>query len=81
MRDAGFLIFDCDGVLIDSEPLANTAWAEVLNEHGFPVTPEDLADRFTGVTDRSMAARLAEQFGRPVPREVASSATAPTSSR
>jgi len=54
------VIFDCDGVLVDSEPLSN----QVLNRHlaavGLPLSLEESAARFTG---RSMAScvRLIEQ--------------------
>ena len=35
------VIFDCDGVLVDSEPVANRVLAEVLTGEGLPTTPED----------------------------------------
>jgi beta-phosphoglucomutase-like phosphatase (HAD superfamily) len=34
------VIFDCDGVLVDSEPIINRAHAEVLTVCGFPITEE-----------------------------------------
>ena len=36
------VIFDCDGTLVDSEPLARTAWERVLAPHGYTVTDADL---------------------------------------
>jgi HAD superfamily hydrolase (TIGR01509 family) len=39
-------IFDCDGTLVDSEPLARTAWERTLARHGYTATDED----FTTVT-------------------------------
>ena len=36
------LIFDCDGVLVDSEPLASAVDAEVLTRLGFPFTPDEI---------------------------------------
>ena len=44
------LIWDCDGVLVDSEPLSNAAWQAVLLGRGVRATPADL-DRFTGRSD------------------------------
>jgi HAD superfamily hydrolase (TIGR01509 family) len=43
-----FLIFDFDGVLVDSEILASTVEAQVKTEMGFPTTVEDQIHRFTG---------------------------------
>ena len=37
------VIFDCDGTLVDSEPLAGEAWRRVLAPYGYAVTDEDLA--------------------------------------
>ena len=36
-------VFDCDGTLVDSEPLAGEAWRRALKPHGYAVTDEDLA--------------------------------------
>jgi HAD superfamily hydrolase (TIGR01509 family) len=37
------VIFDCDGTLVDSEPLSERAWALALARHGYTLAPEDLA--------------------------------------
>ena len=37
------VVFDCDGTLVDSEPLAGEAWRRVLAPYGYAVTDEDLA--------------------------------------
>ena len=42
------VIFDCDGVLVDSEVLAGPILAEVLTELGLPTTPEDVDRDFKG---------------------------------
>jgi HAD superfamily hydrolase (TIGR01509 family) len=36
-------VFDCDGTLVDSEPLAGEAWRRTLKPYGYAVTDEDLA--------------------------------------
>ena len=36
-------VFDCDGTLVDSEPLAGEAWRRALKPYGYAVTDEDLA--------------------------------------
>ena len=33
------VIFDCDGVLVDSEPISNTVLARTLTDAGLPTTP------------------------------------------
>ena len=35
------VIFDCDGTLVDSEPLARTAWERALTPYGYALTDED----------------------------------------
>jgi HAD superfamily hydrolase (TIGR01509 family) len=42
------VIFDCDGVLVDSEPLSNRALAETLTAMGVPMTTEESVRRFMG---------------------------------
>jgi HAD superfamily hydrolase (TIGR01509 family) len=47
MREIGFcallaVIFDCDGTLVDSEPLAGRAWRTMVAPYGYRVTDSDL---------------------------------------
>lgn len=51
------IIFDCDGVLVDSERLANQALVDCLAEHHVSMTVEDAIQRFKG---RKLADCLAE---------------------
>lgn len=51
------VIFDCDGVLVDTEALGNRRLAEWLTEAGFPIAYEDCRRRFMG---RSMVSVQAE---------------------
>ena len=65
----GLVIFDCDGVLVDSEPIANRVLRQLLGEQGLMLTPEAMAERFVG---RSMAACLAQAsalLGRALPAD------------
>jgi HAD superfamily hydrolase (TIGR01509 family) len=48
------VIFDCDGVLIDSEIIAARAQSRALAEHGITITPEEAARRFAGIPDADM---------------------------
>ena len=46
------VIFDCDGVLVDSEPITNRAMAEEMTAHGLPLTTEQCIELFVGGTIR-----------------------------
>lgn len=48
------IIFDCDGVLVDSEIIAARVEAEMLTRAGFPIAAEDVAQRFAGLTFRDI---------------------------
>lgn len=61
------VIFDCDGVLVDSERLAIRVEAELLTELGWPLTEADVIERFVGRSDAHMFAEIEAYFGRPVP--------------
>jgi HAD superfamily hydrolase (TIGR01509 family) len=63
------VIFDCDGVLVDSEPLMNRAHLKMLQQHGYDVTAELLFARFTGVSDADMLSTLAREHGIPMPED------------
>jgi HAD superfamily hydrolase (TIGR01509 family) len=62
------IIFDCDGVLVDSEPIINRAHAHVLTVCGYPMTEEDLVRRFCGMSDPDMLAIIQHEWGRVLPR-------------
>ncbi len=61
------LIFDCDGVLVDSEIIAVDVESHLLTEAGFAITPDEIADRFVGLSYASMLEGLEQQFGRALP--------------
>lgn len=42
------VIFDCDGVLVNSEPLANQVYVQILAEHGHQVNTEEYLREFSG---------------------------------
>ena len=62
MRYAAIL-FDCDGVLVDSEVVGLEDSAAFLNDNGFDWTPEDLIRRFTGMRQDGFAAALRAAYG------------------
>lgn len=59
-------IFDCDGVLIDSEIISATVTAEILNDEGIAMTAEEVTSRFAGLASGEMEAILSEETGLPV---------------
>jgi HAD superfamily hydrolase (TIGR01509 family) len=64
----GLVIFDCDGVLVDSEPITNRVFAQMLNELGIAISLEDMFERFVGRSMPQCLEILAKLLGRPVPR-------------
>ena len=52
-------VFDCDGVLLDSETAWNRVQRELFQQWGIPFTP-DLEERLTGLSAHDVAAALAE---------------------
>src|ERR671921_1828966 len=64
------IIFDCDGVLIDSEILSAQVDCEFLGELGYQITPQELAHRFAGFTTQRIFEKIGEELGRPVPPEM-----------
>lgn len=60
------VIFDCDGVLVDTEPAANRVLAAILTEEGLPTTPEDSMRTYMGRSWASCMAIAAERLGRPL---------------
>jgi HAD superfamily hydrolase (TIGR01509 family) len=61
------LIFDCDGVLIDSELIGCRVEAEALTGAGLRITLEEILERFTGITSKETFRTLEEEQGRRLP--------------
>lgn len=60
------VIFDCDGVLVDSERLAVRTESQILTELGWPLSEAEVVDRFVGRSSVYMQAVIEEKLGRPV---------------
>jgi HAD superfamily hydrolase (TIGR01509 family) len=65
----GLVIFDCDGVLVDSELITNRLFAQMLNEIGIAMSLEDVFERFVGRSLPQCLAIVTELLGRPVSDE------------
>ena len=61
------VIFDCDGVLVDSEGPAARVTAHEVSRLGWPMTPAQAQTRFMGLRLSDMPAIVAAETGRPVP--------------
>jgi HAD superfamily hydrolase (TIGR01509 family) len=61
------VIFDCDGVLVDSEPVANRVLAQQLRAIGIAIPESEVMRRFVGKTRGQCLALAAEIRGRPLP--------------
>jgi beta-phosphoglucomutase-like phosphatase (HAD superfamily) len=65
------VIFDCDGVLVDSEPIINQAHAHVLTACGYPITEKALVERFCGMSDPEMLEIIEREWGCALPASYA----------
>jgi HAD superfamily hydrolase (TIGR01509 family) len=60
------VIFDCDGVLIDSEPLCDRVVAAELTALGWPMTAEESGRMFIGMSFYDMCPVIEDRLGRPL---------------
>jgi len=58
------VIFDCDGVLVDSERLAVRTEAEILSSLGWPLTEAEIVERFVGRSAAYMLQEIERHLGR-----------------
>lgn len=65
------VIFDCDGVLVDTELAGNTVLAGLISELGIPTTREQAIETYMGRSMASCLAMLEERLGEPPPGDFA----------
>lgn len=63
------VLFDCDGVLVDSEPLVARVLSEMLTARGWPLTPAQAGEVFLGQSVAHLAGLIAERTGKPFTEE------------
>jgi HAD superfamily hydrolase (TIGR01509 family) len=61
------VIFDCDGVLVDSELITNRIFVRMLNALGLALSLEDMFEQFVGRSMPQCLAIVTGLLGRPVP--------------
>lgn len=63
-RPLELIIFDCDGVLIDSEALCNRVVADLITADGWPMTAQECEHRFVGMSFYTMQPVIEARLGR-----------------
>ncbi len=64
------IIFDCDGVLVDSEKIANHTFAAEVRKLGIPFSNEEAAANFPGTTLAKCIAYVEEKFNVTLPEDI-----------
>ena len=62
------MIFDCDGVLVDSERIAVRVDAVVLADLGWPLSDAEIIERFVGRSEEHFVREIEAHLGRPLPK-------------
>jgi HAD superfamily hydrolase (TIGR01509 family) len=65
----GLIIYDFDGVIADSEVLANAVLAEIVTELGTPTTLEDSYHRYMGKRFADVLTAVEASVGAPLPKD------------
>ncbi len=63
------IIFDCDGVLIDSEYLANKVFIDVLFNYGYSISMEESIKKFTGLHEHACREIIMKEAQRDIPQD------------
>jgi phosphoglycolate phosphatase-like HAD superfamily hydrolase len=66
MRDLQLVIFDCDGVLVDSEVISNEVLARALTAEGLPTTLAEARRYYQGLLLADIDSRAHAKLGRPL---------------
>lgn len=69
MGDFDLVIFDCDGVVVDSEVLSCGCLAETFQSHGVPLGLDEVIERFIGRSSDAVDAYWRTYLKRPMPAE------------
>jgi HAD superfamily hydrolase (TIGR01509 family) len=69
VRVFDLVIFDCDGVLVDSEPVANQILGAYLNALGLEMSASDIMAEYVGLSMKSVVEKIECRLGRPLPAD------------
>lgn len=64
------IIFDCDGVLVDSEILAKNVEIAAFAEHGFETSLEEFSERFSGMTGDEIVREIEDDLDKGLPQSL-----------
>ncbi|MEM7215144.1 MAG: HAD family phosphatase [Pseudomonadota bacterium] len=70
MAEIQLVIFDCDGVLMDSEIVAAAAELEIYSEFGVELEPQEFAERCAGLDSFGVKKKMEEELGFELPERV-----------
>lgn len=63
----GLIVFDCDGVVVDSEPLSTAVMAEMAGEQGLRLDPDEALQRFKGRNVEQCVSEIAAALNKTLP--------------
>ncbi|EJF77673.1 HAD hydrolase, family IA [Bartonella sp. DB5-6] len=66
MPQIDLIIFDCDGVLVDSEYLAAKIGSQLLKQAGYEIAPEELSKRYAGLIFCDILKQVEQETGKPI---------------
>lgn len=81
MAATDLVIFDCDGVLVDSEIIAARIEAELITSAGFEITAEEISESYAGLTFKDILLRIEEKARIPFQASLIDQAEALTDKR
>ena len=61
------IIFDFDGVLVDSETMGCRIWSEVFAKHGMTVSAQEIMEKYTGKTGTLICSLIEQEYGYHIP--------------
>lgn len=66
MSGFDLIIFDCDGVLVDSEIIASQVESRLLTDAGYPISAEEMGERFSGMTWQNILLAIEKEVSIPL---------------
>ena len=67
MSGIDLVIFDFDGVLVDSETMGCQIWSDVFAKHGMTVPAKDVMEKYTGKTGTLICSLVEQEYGYKIP--------------
>ena len=67
MSGIDLIIFDFDGVLVDSETMGCQIWSDVFARHGMTVSAQDIMEKYTGKTGTLICSLIEKEYGYRIP--------------